>query len=437
MDKRLEYLYANFYNLTNQEYQYIGLLIDNIIQTDRKISEIESRLIFKYAVREKCLANGYPVVKVQYRQIEGKNANKKANYSFIKNIITVNTRLYNFVSIDGLPNGYPHYGEIKNELAHYLKIAFHECEHYFQYSDLMKGILNKNSFAIVLRRIFSKYIKPKNGENEYNLNYNFKESEMYANKKGWYETIMFLSVRGCKKEIIDEISNVWLQTGARINLAIQKDHNYNSVIIEKYNIEELTRIVEEHSEVLEEYPLLKKFYFGKEYGPHYGKIKSLEKLINDYRTVENHYYNGKFRHEVEEEKYVYRQFLYYIFSQNKDLIEIKYKDILNDLIINDLISLQGVFDFQNKDVNEYRKVVSEKINRVIDFSICYNKNSDEENCCLMSTISETLKVYETSKLMYGDKDDVVEAKIEKLREKFNIYDVEYRNPQGRKSAINI
>ena len=52
-------------------------------------------------------------------------------------------------------------------------------------------------------------------------------------------------------------------------------------------------------------------------------------------------------------------------------------------------------------------------------------------------LKEMLKVYETSKSMYNNYDEEIEIMINELRNRFNYFNVELRNVEGRKSAINI
>jgi hypothetical protein len=146
----------------------------------------------------------------------------------------------------------------------------------------------------------------------------------------------------------------------------------------------------------------------------------------------------KSRSQIEEEQYVYRQFFYYLLSKDTSNIDKKYESVLYDLIFNDLYSLQGVFDIKNKKVKAYENIVRIKINRINNFINCLEElGSFELLDKVKSIVEETLKVYETSKLMYDNFNDNVEANMKTLRDKFSLTNIEFRNPEGRESAMNI
>ena len=142
---------------------------------------------------------------------------------------------------------------------------------------------------------------------------------------------------------------------------------------------------------------------------------------------------------------IYREIFHYIFNDNINSIDKNSGLILLDLIEEDLISLMGVFDYIDSKPMEKEKVVQKKIDRIIKYYdalenlnlLDYFDESKSIKDIIMERLRETLRVYETSKDMYNNYDDDIEISIKKLRDRFDYHDVEKRNPEGRKSAINI
>ena len=119
--------------------------------------------------------------------------------------------------------------------------------------------------------------------------------------------------------------------------------------------------------------------------------------------------------------------------------------IVLDLITSDLISLQGIFDYTNSKESEKRNVIRKKVNRIIKYYDVIERlnllNVQDAFGSIIDIITdrfkEMLKVYETSKSMYNNYDEKIEIIINELRNRFSYFDVELRNEEGRKSAINI
>ena len=143
-------------------------------------------------------------------------------------------------------------------------------------------------------------------------------------------------------------------------------------------------------------------------------------------------------YQVEEEKYVYRQFFYYLLGKDASIVSNGYETLLYDLALYDLISLQGIFDIAKKAPKSYERVSKIKADRINAFVDRLEELKAYELCDnLRDKTQETLRVYETSKLMYRDTNNNVEASMLCLRNRFDLTEVESRNPEGRKSAINI
>lgn len=434
MNKRLEYLESNFNTLSEEELKYLRMIVDDIIDKDN-LSLIEKKLIMKLAIREKCKQYGYPVIDIDFESFGNKEGGKYVAKE--KRILLNEDELNSGLSSDSTL--YPYYSDITTELDRMLLIANHECEHYFQKYDLENNKLTKGSFAFLLYHLFNRYtpVSP-NGKSEYQVNYNYKEIENYANTQGWYDTGMFLVRHKSSKVNRELVHKLWLQSSVRQNVSYQKNKDGKTQIIEDYNMETLRRIVYIHPSLVEQYPLLSTFFYGKDYDKESGKLKGLDVLLSQYLKIEQDYGHGKTRYQVEEEKYVYRQFFYYLLGKDASIVSNGYETLLYDLALYDLISLQGIFDIAKKAPKSYERVSKIKADRINAFVDRLEELKAYELCDnLRDKTQETLRVYETSKLMYRDTNNNVEASMLCLRNRFDLTEVESRNPEGRKSAINI
>lgn len=435
MNERLEYLEKNFDTLSEEKMTYLKKYIDSIIN-NKSFSLVEKRLIARLAIKEKCEYYGYPPVKVEFGKVEIGGAG--GAYLYEKNKIMIDEDALKG-DVYGDTNSYPFYGDKTTELERTLLISNHECEHYFQQYDLNNGILSKKSFSIMLQQLLNRFTKvSKDGKNEYKVNYRYKEMENYANIQGWYDTDLFLARHGYSNEHQDIVGKLWLQASARQNFSYQKNTDGKSEIIEDYNIKELIDIIYKHPSYIENYPFLSYFFYGKEFGKKYGVIKETDLLLEEYLHLEQEYGKTKTRTQINDEEFIFRQFLYYLIGKDASKVSSKYAKVLYDLTFHELASLQGLFDFQNKNEKAYEKIVGIKINRICNFinRLC-EINASELYDELWYAAKETLKVYETSKLMYNDFNSIVDDYMKFLREKLSITDVEFRDPEERASAMNI
>ena len=439
--------FDKFYSFTDNQYAYLKeAIIPKILAKGDKASVMEKKLLIRFAVQEKCLYRGYNPIQVQFQFLEG---TKGGYYSNEKNII-----IFNEVYLRGTPsslrNQYPFFVGTTSLVDRMLLIAFHESEHYIQRVDLMNGIITKNSFAYLLYLVFNRNIHPENNITEYTFNYSFKEIESYANEQGWYDVVWFYARMNYSREQHKGPFIAWLECVARSHMSFQKEYDENgkihNKIIENYNIGMLSNIVKLLPKLLDEYPVLKEFYQvnGKE-----GILKDPKVLVSNYMKLDSEYrqrwgegvkkgYDLK-RVDVNETKYVYRQFFYHLLDKGYDFGCLNGDVVLNDLILNDLFSLQALFDVRKKDQNIYQHIVEIKVNRLvraINLLMQHNKyDSYIED--IIRAASEVLRVYETSKLMYSDANEEVENFVGILRQLFGLTEIEYRDPKGRSSAVNI
>ena len=190
--------------------------------------------------------------------------------------------------------------------------------------------------------------------------------------------------------------------------------------------------------LIDKYPLLQEFFINC--GNNKGLLKDTASLIENYNILPR-------RHVVSQEKQIiYQEFFNYLFNQDINRIDENAGLLVFDLIESDLISLQGVFDYKDSKPIERKKVIQEKIDRIIKYygalsdlnllGTPYDDNNTIEDT-MTKHLKETLKVYETAKDMYNNFDEDTESFVNQLRERFNYYDVETRPQVGRMSAINI
>ena len=440
MEKRLWYLEKNFNNLTSDEIVFLKCYIDSL-SNEKELSIVEKKLIMKLAIKEKCEYYGYPAVDVIFAAISNQEG---GHYDSKNNTIVLNENIFNS-NVYNTSDKYPFYANQTTELERMLLIANHECEHYFQYYDVKEGTLSLKSFSWLIFSLLKKYTDT--GSSEYKLNYSYKEAENYANIRGWYDTGMFLARHKSLKNRSESDGDfiAWLQSSARKNLANQKNTDNKNQIIEDYNIEQLKKIVSLHPSLIEKYPMLSIFFYPKSEGTKYGELKNINLLFNQYLEIENEYGKTKNRDQVEEEKSIYRQFFYYLLGKDASTVERQYSEVLFDLASYDLISLSDIFDIANKPEKQYEKIVEIKCKRIHTFISRLEQITPFDNDelgkeyygKLSDRLKETLKVYETSKLMYRDSNEKVESFMKVFRNEFSLDDVEYRNPAGKKSAINI
>lgn len=434
MQKRLEFLEKEFNNLSSDEINYLRIIMDSLVNKEQ-LSITEKKLIMKMAIREKCEYYGYPIIDVDFANV---NNSEGGHYEQKTNKIILNS---NILSNNILENAtlYPFFADQTRELDRILLISNHECEHYFQCFDYKKGILSRKSFSWIIFYLINKYTdKNSQGKSEYKVNYNFKEIENYANIQGWYDTGLFLARHKSLNIDQDVLNKLWLQSSARQNISSQKGKDGKKEIIENYNIRELIEIVDKNPSVIDQIPILSNFFYVQRTPIKRGKLKDLTVLLSQYKMIEQQYGNEKSREQVEEEKFVYRQFFYYLIGKDASIVSSKYNDVLYELALYEFISLQGIFDIENKQEDSYERISKIKIDRICNFLNRLEENKADKLCDkLMNIAKETLKVYETSKLMYNDYNASVEKYMRIIREFFSLDNIEYRNPEDRKSAINI
>lgn len=428
MTERLKYIYDNFDKLTNEEKAYLSHVINQLINKQTKLDDLEKKIIIKYAIKEKCQYYRYPTINVEF--IEEKNVpeeKKEAGgwYDAKKEII--------FISSNTLKDsfkknqGYPFYPEFSNELERMIFVALHECEHYFQHHDFANNQFNLKAYYWIIYDI-TKMNKP----GEYKVNYSYKQIENQANIHGWHDTGIFLSKHHYNRNL-DIIP--FLQSTARQELSHQKADKTD--LIEYYNVSSLIKQCFSHPSLVDSYHLLKEFFVSE--GNEKGTLKNIELLIDQYNQIERHHKS------TEEKQKIYQEFFNYLFNKDINVINKNCGLIVLDLITSDLISLQGIFDYTNSKENEKRNVIKKKIKRIIKYYDAIERLNilgvqdifDSISDIINDILKETLKVYETSKLMYNNFDEEIEKTINELRNRFNFFDVEFRNQEGRKSAINI
>ena len=428
MKERLKYFYNNFNKLTDEENMYLSSIIDQLINKKANLDELEKKLIIKCAIKDKCQYYGYPIINVEF--VEEKNVpvdKKEAGgwYEPRKETIFITPNTLN----DFFKNnqGYQFYSEYSNELERMILISLHECEHYFEYNDFVNNRLNLRTYYWTIYEI-SKL----NNKEEYRMNYAYKQIENLANINGWGDTGLFLA----KHHYNGNISIIpFLQSSARQELSHQKAKKTD--LIEYYNISCLISNCKDNPNIIDKFPLLKEFFVSDENKK--GSLKNINILVNQYNQLQRHHKS------TEEVQIIYHEFFNYLFSKGISEINNNCGFIILDLITADLISLQGVFDYMNSGLDEKRNVIKKKVNRIIQYYsrlemlnlLSIQDDFGNINEVINTKLTETLKVYETSKLMYNNYDESIENIINELRSKFNNFNIEHRSIEGRKSAINI
>ncbi len=460
----------SFYSLNERQYEYLksnvmpGILRDIFNGSPVHLSTAE--LLIRFAIKEKCLSRGYEPVKVEFKET---GANRAAGYDNLRNVIVFNTNFVDGTIYELNKNDlnsqfnlstdkYPSFNKSTRHIDRLFMCSFHECEHYFQYSDFESKILTKNSFSALLNIIFNTRI-----DNHNYLNYAYKEIENYATTEGWYDVSWFYAKMGIKQAQTIKPFRAWLQSIARNEGAFQNEITSEGTtiksIIEDYNISKLSEVIKAHKGYLytKGYEMLNHFYDRNT-----GDIKPVIELVRDYNDLDRKYieeykkrsalgYDTK-RLDPSEPKYVYRQFFYYLLSKGSKFDFYGADSVLTDMANNDLRSLEYIFDFKNKDENT-PIIVEKKIERVLGVLSLLSQNKSiycktpenpedsnryhERVSSIISNVSETLKVYETSKLMYSDSNPLIERSMQNIRKQLGLHTVEYREPKGRESALNI
>ena len=427
MSDKLSYLYSNMYNLDKDDMYLLSLIIKNIINKDSELTEKEKKLLIKYAVMEKCLYYKYPVIPVQFVAEQAVPQDKKDAGGWYRNgVIYITQNTLNDAFLQN--KSYPFYGEFTNEVERLLLVPDHECEHYFQAFDCQNNRFTLGAYYYVIYQI-TKLNEPE----EYHKNYAYKQIENQANVRGWQDVSRFLAKHQYRKK-----STIFpaLQSAARSELSHQKSEK--SDLIEYYNISSLIKHCYIQPNLIDKYPLLQEFFINC--GNNKGLLKDTASLIENYNILPR-------RHVVSQEKQIiYQEFFNYLFNQDINRIDENAGLLVFDLIESDLISLQGVFDYKDSKPIERKKVIQEKIDRIIKYygalsdlnllGTPYDDNNTIEDT-MTKHLKETLKVYETAKDMYNNFDEDTESFVNQLRERFNYYDVETRPQVGRMSAINI
>lgn len=424
----LKYLFDNFDKLTDEENIYLSSIIDQLINKQVELDELEKKLLIKYAIREKCQYYGYPIINVEFLDEKNVPEDKKGTGGWYdpkkETIIITHNTLKNFFRED---LGYPFYSEFSNELERMIFASLHECEHYFQHYDFANNQFNLRTYYWTIYKI-----SKMNNPTEYSVNYSYKQIENHANIHGWHDTGVFLAKHHYKgnTDIIP-----FFQSTARQELSHQKAEKTD--LIEYYNVLCLIWKCKESPYLIENYPILKEFFVND--GNEKGSLKNLNLLVSQYNQLERHHKS------TEEKQIIYHEFFNFLFNKDINLINNNCGLIVLDLITSDLISLQGIFDYTNSKESEKRNVIRKKVNRIIKYYDVIERlnllNVQDAFGSIIDIITdrfkEMLKVYETSKSMYNNYDEKIEIIINELRNRFSYFDVELRNEEGRKSAINI
>ena len=433
MNWDLEFYYNNLDNLNEKEKTYLFYAINQIINKKGRLNEMEAKLLIKYAIMQKCKKNGYPLVKVEFldeREVPEKNKNAGGYYLNKNNTIYI---CPNTIKDQITKEGYPFFSKVTNHVERLLIVAFHECEHYFQHYECKNNSFNLKSYYYMMHDIALSL-----DSEEYKRNYLFKQIENEANISAWQDTLSFLAEHKYSRNIKELLASS-IRSWERKSFSYQKKDD-KEYLIEDYNVIVLIYACLKYPSLVEQYPILKNFFYSE--GGNKGRLKDINILIRDYNQMKRH-------HIISEDKQiVYREFFYYLFRDVNNIT----KDsglIVLDLIVDDFISLQSIFDHNllKSDSNKKKQwVVYQKVNRIIKFydaikrlnliNTVYDGYASVEEV-VFDHLRETLKVYETAKRMGRTVDNEIEKYVQLLRKKFNFNDIEFRQPEGRISAINI
>lgn len=414
------------------------------------------KLLVKHAVASKCIENGIEVCMVDFEDFDViRDANQYTKAIYFgdegKKLIIFNMKMLTDRYSYG-HHEYPSYREFTSSVESLICTAEHECEHYLQHMDTLNGVLSRRSYDYICFEVIDRFVSLEqifqaNQRREYQLNYDYKGVENQANIQGWYDAGRFLLRYGYNFSGIGKgIGKAWWNSRNRAQMAFQRVINVEGkkykLLIDDYDVKMLIRHVSNHPELLKEFQQLSCFFDSN------GQLKSDETLVSEYCKIEDEYPSNKTRHQVDSEQDVYREFLCFRF--NSDDLQIpsdeesrkKYAKVCRDLILNDVISLQGAFDYDYEDKvkKEYEMIVNSKIKRIskVDDVLKQVDSNQSMQDSLAPYIVETCRVYETAKEMYRKMPADTESQLSELKSKFGITKkIEPRDISGRESAINI
>ena len=209
-------------------------------------------LIVNHLLSEKCLARGYPRIPILFKTL------KKGT--------------------NGLYNNGIIYIDLNNSVDKIIFTIFHECEHYFQDYDLNNNIVNVNSIAMVIRKIFN---------NTYLKEYSKVDIERLANIQANFDILSYNTSSRYKK-----ITN-----------------NYH---FPEYTLTALISIIKKQPYLLKQYPILIEF-FNKD-----GSLKNIDTLLKQYKNIKkdfskHHHINTDIL--IEDKQYVYKEIFNYIINK--------------------------------------------------------------------------------------------------------------------------
>lgn len=145
------------------------------------------------------------------------------------------------------------------DMDRFLSVVCHETEHAIQ----EKASRNENSVIALdyaTDRILFHYLS--SGQyNPYRDNYQYSEIEKDANEAGWYYSSLLLSTLGLQNRMsnqhereLEEEKNKQFEFSSKTNSLKQL------VTLDEMQIDELRKIIKNHPELLQKYPVLKNFY---------------------------------------------------------------------------------------------------------------------------------------------------------------------------------
>lgn len=267
------------------------------------------------------------------------------------------------------------------DIYYLMMVSFHELTHSHQHYENEKGKSSSSSMAYVVKNILNQNIHghsvDTNNKSEYSVNHDSTEYEMQADEESWKQCGHFIAEHRRQyaykngldtKEIIElerKCSINQRAISARRAFSLKKDLNDNLIYYSQYDIQNIVKIVTQNPNIIENYPMLKK-YFDKS-----GKMDTSIMFNENITSIDG---TGL---DVNNSG---MEFATYIFDygKNKLLEKISSKQLDEKQLENLMLNIYNVMHQNVLKIRDFDKLSDEeKNNKTTDHKFDLQNNSDK------------------------------------------------------------
>lgn len=328
--------------------------------------------LLQYFSYKKCMDEHKPLAKVYLssKAYDGSMLSSSTlgvSYGFT-GVVFIND---NFAKLH--PAGKAYHG-IDNDF-NLIAVLFHELQHFSQSLDADRGVVSASAMKMIKSNLFRNYLSSKEF-NEYQQNYDYRETEVEADYQGYKDAFMYLNSLVPKR--VRELAKARERSNKMKNksaFSFQFYENGLKTYIENYNVKMLCKIISKNPRLLNDYPQLKLFFNGD------GSYKGFERLISEYTQA-------KLSGKSDEYLFTYNEFFLIEFKNRlsngyMDLSNIRSDDdlftvfsLVADLFTIETTKLSRMIDgVNNQNLDLFNKIAPFRVDRIIEYYNFITSNS--------------------------------------------------------------